>query len=371
LGVHTGGIHNWIGFSAGYAVAFFFVISGFLISFALSHKYSDTKTGLMLFYRGRFLRIFPLYWVLLVFCLLVFGGMQGRDGLIHYFTSIIIFGGDWVLAFSNYPVEQTPYPDALGQMWSVAAELTFYLMSPWLLRSFSLSFVCLGLSLYLRVWLEYFFGFHQAWDYHFFPSTLCLFLLGHVVRVAHDGGIRIPLKYFIVLIPFCAITSSLSSAEGGFPSKFFYFSVGCFAVMLPQIFNATKNSKVLNYLGDLSYPIYLSHMMLLTIFYPVGKILLPFPESVIQYHTGIIPVLAFLVFCIVVSILIHHFIQKPVLWYTNKLIEEIGLRIKIYWNYRPLKKNRHPLNMFMVKKLSLDRKSIRKKLSIDSGSKTR
>jgi len=54
-----------LGFDAGHAVIFFYVISGFLISYALENKYRN-KT--FQFYRSRVTRIFPLFWVL-------YGGM--------------------------------------------------------------------------------------------------------------------------------------------------------------------------------------------------------------------------------------------------------------------------------------------------------
>src|SRR5580658_6106669 len=49
-----------LGFNAGYAVMYFYIISGFLISFVLRHKYNHA--GVAAFYESRFIRIFSLYW---------------------------------------------------------------------------------------------------------------------------------------------------------------------------------------------------------------------------------------------------------------------------------------------------------------------
>jgi len=50
---------------AGRAVLLFYVVSGFLISYALHHKYPATRGGTLAFFRSRFLRIYPLWWLLL------------------------------------------------------------------------------------------------------------------------------------------------------------------------------------------------------------------------------------------------------------------------------------------------------------------
>jgi hypothetical protein len=52
-----------LGMNGGYAVMFFFVVSGFLISFVLETKYNHSG-GTAEFYRARALRIYPLWWAL-------------------------------------------------------------------------------------------------------------------------------------------------------------------------------------------------------------------------------------------------------------------------------------------------------------------
>src|SRR5713226_8739342 len=51
-----------LGFDSGHAVMFFYVISGFLITYTLSRNYEPNLGGTLLFYRNRFIRIFSLYW---------------------------------------------------------------------------------------------------------------------------------------------------------------------------------------------------------------------------------------------------------------------------------------------------------------------
>src|SRR6187200_1979229 len=62
-----------LGMNAGFAVMFFYMISGFLISMVLHQKYTATPRYTLAFYRSRFIRIFSLYWPLAAICFYLFG----------------------------------------------------------------------------------------------------------------------------------------------------------------------------------------------------------------------------------------------------------------------------------------------------------
>src|SRR6476620_2349272 len=51
-----------LNFTPSYAVFFFYVISGFLITYTLLQNYDRTSGGSARFYINRFIRIFSLYW---------------------------------------------------------------------------------------------------------------------------------------------------------------------------------------------------------------------------------------------------------------------------------------------------------------------
>ena len=80
------------------AVQCFYMISGFLISLVLSHKYDpNTADGRRLFYSNRALRIFVPYWSFCVMILAVH--------VVIYFALGIRFGAD--AAFTQYWPEMT------------------------------------------------------------------------------------------------------------------------------------------------------------------------------------------------------------------------------------------------------------------------
>lgn len=142
-----------LGFNAGYAVMFFYVISGFLITFTLIRNYSQDLGGVSAFYRNRFIRIFSLYWPMVLLSFLLIPGVWTEFGaaLWDKATGLFLFGIDWRLSFASYP---KPYwPAAIGslhQAWTLGAELTFYLLAPLLLRSWRVAAAVLIASFGLR-----------------------------------------------------------------------------------------------------------------------------------------------------------------------------------------------------------------------------
>jgi peptidoglycan/LPS O-acetylase OafA/YrhL len=67
------------------------------------------------------------------------------------------------------------------------------------------------------------------------------------------------------IIGYAALLVSIASMLLGSPSGFDSFrlclSVICFAISLPAVFATTKSIAVLNFLGDLSYPLYLVQIL--------------------------------------------------------------------------------------------------------------
>lgn len=117
-------------------VNFFFVLSGFLITYLLiEEKNLKGKIDIPKFWLRRILRIWPLYYLCVMIGFFVFpaiksiaGGLPEESANIWYYLAFI----------SNFDYIKNGLPDApgLGVLWSVAIEEQFYLVWPVILSLF-------------------------------------------------------------------------------------------------------------------------------------------------------------------------------------------------------------------------------------------
>lgn len=150
-----------------YGVNFFFILSGFLISFLLLNEKKETGlVSVRTFYLKRVLRIWPLYYI--VFALSIFilpvivswVGANYIEGNLKTFPNLSMEIGQsgiwWFFAFLGNFYRAHDWgltPFALGVLWSVCVEEQFYLFWPWIIKKFnyigilSIAVLVLGISL--------------------------------------------------------------------------------------------------------------------------------------------------------------------------------------------------------------------------------
>jgi peptidoglycan/LPS O-acetylase OafA/YrhL len=121
---------NWIALDAQGAVTFFFVLSGFLITCLLLREHEETgDISVTRFYIRRMLRIWPLYYFICFIALVVFPFLLGQE---YSLTSIPIYRVALVLfMLPNFAGAL----GALGHLWSIGVEEQFYLVWPWVVRN--------------------------------------------------------------------------------------------------------------------------------------------------------------------------------------------------------------------------------------------
>jgi peptidoglycan/LPS O-acetylase OafA/YrhL len=305
-----------LGLSGPSAVMCFYVVSGFLISYALNHKYHNNYYGNLAFYKSRFVRIFSVYWPL--FFIFIYFDFWGGRAVISTSLSLacgsVLIGADWFVSGDYWGC----FPSALTPAWSLGAELAFYAMAPFLLRNFTVAISVLLCSVLLRCVALFLVGEVNEWTYYFLPSTICFFLLGHFARLAHDRS-KLPIILSLILLVMSGYLSMPSAINTSWQTWHFYLAIICFAVALPGVFAATKSSMLLTWVGDLSFPLYLIHMSVIHALYdpssfafPIGKAILRFgkafadPQDGGALVTGMIAVL-----CIAAAIAVHYLIERP------------------------------------------------------------
>ena len=136
-------VRQAIGFSAaralrengGYGVQLFFILSGYLIATLLLREEARYgRVALRAFWIRRILRIWPLYYLLILIGFFVIPGLDGQFGttghramLRDHLLPFLGFLGNWSMALVR------PAPDWLSVLWSVCVEEQFYLVVPLLI----------------------------------------------------------------------------------------------------------------------------------------------------------------------------------------------------------------------------------------------
>nr|WP_294942349.1 acyltransferase [uncultured Mucilaginibacter sp.] len=303
VAVHCGPIWKFY-MLGGDAVQVFFVISGFYMSLVLNEKYTGINASYKLFITNRFLRLAPIYWVVLfstmILCLII-GKSSGWANfpifgsyflVTHNFfsigylvlTSLFIWGQDLVLLMGINPVTGNLYFTTeflktfpplysfmfIPQAWSLGLELAFYALAPLILKKgFKLVGLLMALSLMVRLLVFFYWGLrNDPWSYRFFPSELMFFLLGYlsyriylfIKDIKIPGYINSALLYLVL-----AFTLSYSFLPGtSVHIMQFSFKLMCYhallVVSIPLLFKYLKNDKLDAQIGELSYPIYISHI---------------------------------------------------------------------------------------------------------------
>lgn len=236
-------IYKFDGLSAVFG---FFLISGV----SVAHSYAERPSG---YYTRRFLRIYPLYFVAVVFAHLLIILLGSKVVLANW----EIIGSGWKTMTANMFMLQGFAATAVTYnlpLWSLSFEACYYLLTPFLFRARTnllLGVMAISATLFLFP-ITFLFGYgalKYAWPW----------LLGFLL-VKDKGNPLIAM----LCVPGCALVYFRQSETLG--ALTFMMTV-VVVFMAPRIQLARHVRLVFNYLGELSYPFYLFHAPLLILFY--------------------------------------------------------------------------------------------------------
>ncbi|MBK9384306.1 MAG: acyltransferase [Planctomycetes bacterium] len=306
VGAHAGppGDFAWLALTGGpTAVQFFYVISGFYMALILNEKYVGAGSY-RAFALSRLLRLVPMYLVVGLgtlgggLALLCFGaeippiarwlehgaGMPLLDQLGFALAHLLIVGQDALsfaavdpathalYATSDFHREAVPAWQFLlvPQAWTVALELWFYALAPFLVRR-SARFVLalIAASLALRAALKYGFALERdPWTFRFFPCELALFLSGSLSYRAYallrrrgwlgaQACSLATIALLVLVVGYAWLPKELQRKLIGLPVL-----LPLVPLLLPWVFEGTRRLAFDRALGELSYPVYLVHFAL-------------------------------------------------------------------------------------------------------------
>jgi len=274
------------------AVRVFYIISGFLISYILDTNTNYRNTPKFL--ENRFLRLYPIYWTVAALSLGAhfvadrhffdrFAAMPPAALALVVVSTVILFGQDWVmfasvhgghLSFSGqfYNSDVLLYRALLvPQAWTLGIELTFYLIAPFVLRRRKLILLLLAMSLILRIALIVNgVGLKDPWTYRFFPAELALFLLGalshKVLLPLYETHLKASIRRVSIFATSALVIYTILFNCISIPwtvKEFILLSA--YLVLLPLAFVFQNSVKTDKRIGELSYPLYIGHLIVIEI----------------------------------------------------------------------------------------------------------
>lgn len=284
------------------AVETFYMISGFYMALILNEKYTG-KGNYKKFILSRFFRIFPVYWLVLitVLCLslaLYFSNNQplylGRyisnynclsvSTIVFFVLENVFVIGQEVLYFLKldefcqplltyhiFSFNHTGYQYLLvPQAWTISLEFMFYLVAPFLVtKKLKWQMLLLFLGLLAKVLFanKYFLSF-DPWTYRFFPFEIAFFIAGSIAYKVYKQIEPKAISDYtgIILLIVCVIALFIYDEIAVKDEiKYSLFYLVCLG-SLPFIFKAFKNNSFDRYIGELSFSIYISHHVLVSLF---------------------------------------------------------------------------------------------------------
>jgi peptidoglycan/LPS O-acetylase OafA/YrhL len=204
---------SWIASDGGTGVTLFLVLSGFSIHLRWAQRSDATGDfPVAAFWRRRFLRLYPTYWVAVAVCLLLTVAAEGWHPAIHHSRPWVWFGGQvpapvMVAAFVLVVPANVIFLTHFGRAWSLALEEQLYALyaagqrwrSRWmrpqrLLAAAGALAVCWPLAIMLakRGWVPFADGGTAREELLLFqvPALAFPWVLGFALAEARAGRIR-------------------------------------------------------------------------------------------------------------------------------------------------------------------------------------
>jgi peptidoglycan/LPS O-acetylase OafA/YrhL len=283
------GTAPWQSFNQG--VEIFFCISGFVMYVSNVERPAGFRPA-RVFLKRRLIRVVPLYWLFLTLYLFeVSPGLRGSAGV----PPVKDILESYLFVKIYWPI--------LTVGWTLTFELFFY--------------ICFAVMLALRrsvFWLILPFVAMVVIDHHalFSPRLLC-FLAGMIIgKFTHEDR-RLPRGLaWIICAAFAGVMFSLRGNELW---TWYWIPTSLSCLLIAAAVSLERDLKLLHFglllpLGNASYSLYLSHLLILHVFAGLGRHSYPL--------TGLLWGTLATLLCCVAAIYIHRYIENPLANWLNE-----------------------------------------------------
>lgn len=325
-------LSNW-GVFGSTAVTVFFVLGGFLSTyFLINEKLKNGSINYSLFYSKRYIRIWPLYCIVLAVAFFWWPAHMGYEYLL-----LCLFMMSNV-AFCLYGLNVVIDP-----IWTLGAEDQYYLIHPQLFRlknfkTIFLLFIGLFVSyVSIRYGVKWFLKVPNSLNFFLDKTRFDNFLLGGIgafIYYESQHKIQIPRLIALNFVFKKQVQILLAILCVGYLVYCSFFNVNAFSeltlslLLMPLLLNLALNEacivpiemKWLNFIGKISFSLYLSHKMII---YWILKLcsqkpIYPFIKATPYNHLLLYPIILFAT--IGMAWLIYEFVEKKILVLKEKLV---------------------------------------------------
>jgi peptidoglycan/LPS O-acetylase OafA/YrhL len=285
-------------------VDMFFILSGFVMTYVYGLPAPGTRFDFRKFYTRRFARIYPVHVVTLLgaFIMLAAGGVMG---FVQINRSQLLWAVPTQLLLLHGIIPDTAstlnYPS-----WSISSEMFAYLLFP----GFALLYRTVRLPILLVV-----------------ASLVMLYVMMDATSLAAFGAIRVSTE-FVLGMGLCLLLRDRHYPVAGpvvmlLGFVIFVAVVNCegprslaivgLAVAISGAFaghqerSASPPVRLLVYLGQISYSLYMVHALVEAPGFRIGQILTGVPKD----HNSLWVLAAVVLLAIVAAALLHHFVEQP------------------------------------------------------------
>lgn len=241
------------------AVIVFFVISGFVIPYSI--KGNDLKSSVKSFIISRFFRLYPVYWLSVILGYIIIGGVNKVEFAMN-FTMLQQF-----LGFKNI----------IGLYWTLQIELIFYFLVVIvfvldILKNSCKMFIASLLFLISAVIMGYFRYYYEIKLPIAIPLSLSLMFFGSYYRssvLSEDTSSKKFVKlYAIIYFLVIPVVSILAyNKDMGFNESWYKYTITYYLGMIIFLILGKYqiSSRFTEYLGKISYSVYLFHPIVIAI----------------------------------------------------------------------------------------------------------
>ncbi len=333
-------------------VQLFYIASAFTLFYSLANREKETKIiknklsnyfNLNFFIR-RFFRIAPMFYIAITFYFYFY--INFPDTLPESFN-LTVFTLPNLISHFTFTHGLSPYwiNSIVPGGWSVGVEFMFYLLVPALYLVYKkysikpfyfllpISIVFSWLANYIMfVYLGYTLPkYWQAFSYFYFPSQFPVFILGiilynHIILELKSLKVFNIILVSSVLLFVGSLFLNRLTNEGLFPGSLLMLSsiLAYFIIFLKKykatIFGKLLVSKIMIYIGKISYSIYLTHFAMISLVtYLIRNLNFASNEFTFTLYF-----LVLVIFTIIISTITYKFIEKPGIILGNKLIEKLN-----------------------------------------------